>query len=86
MSYTKIVLVIFLCSASSLAYEITLTRIFSIALWYHFAFMIIDHMWASETSGTALFYSKAQKCPHVYAYAFYLGMTILQLSTATDAL
>ena len=40
--YQKIFIVIFLCSFASLAYEITLTRIFSVALWYHFAFMIIS--------------------------------------------
>jgi hypothetical protein len=33
---------IFLCSASAISFEIILTRIFSMALWYHFAFMIIS--------------------------------------------
>jgi hypothetical protein len=34
--------VIFLSSCTTLAYEVLLTRIFSISLWYHFAFMIIS--------------------------------------------
>ena len=33
---------ILLSSCASLAYEVLLTRIFSISLWYHFAFMIIS--------------------------------------------
>ena len=38
----KLFLVTGLCSFSTLAYEILLTRIFSISLWYHFAFMIVS--------------------------------------------
>ncbi|HET6516328.1 MAG TPA: hypothetical protein VFG09_14305 [Thermodesulfovibrionales bacterium] len=41
-SKRKIFIVIFFSSLSSLAYEITLTRIFSISLWYHFAFMVVS--------------------------------------------
>lgn len=33
---------IFLISSASLAYQISLTRIFSIAQWYHFAFLVIS--------------------------------------------
>ena len=79
MSYPKIVLVLFLCAASSLAYELTLTRIFSIALWYHFAFMIISiAMLGIGASGTALFiFPKLRNVSHMGAYAFFLGMTIL---------
>jgi hypothetical protein len=55
MERPKIFFVIFLCSFSSLAYEITLTRIFSISLSYHFAFMIISiAMLGIGGSGTAL--------------------------------
>lgn len=51
----KIFFIIFLCSFSSLAYEIALTRIFSISLWYHFAFMIISiAMLGIGASGTVL--------------------------------
>src|SRR4030042_6700779 len=55
IKYPKIFFVIFLCSSSSLAYEITLTRVFSISLWYHFAFMIISiAMLGIGASGTVL--------------------------------
>jgi len=33
---------VFLTSLSALAFEVALTRLFSISLWYHFAFMIIS--------------------------------------------
>jgi hypothetical protein len=56
MKKPKIFFVIFLCSFSSLAYEITLTRIFSISLSYHFAFMIISiAMLGIGASGTVLY-------------------------------
>jgi hypothetical protein len=76
--YPKIFLVIFLCSFASLAYEITLTRIFSIALWYHFAFMIISiAMLGIAASGTLL-----SLCPRlkdissVGLYSLLLGVSI----------
>src|SRR3989338_9082685 len=55
MAKVKIYAGIFLFSFSSLAYEITLIRIFSISLWYHFAFMIISiAMLGIGASGTVL--------------------------------
>ena len=55
MTKIKIYAGIFLFSFSSLAYEITLIRIFSISLWYHFAFMIISiAMLGIGASGTVL--------------------------------
>ncbi len=46
---------IFLVSCSTLMYEVALTRIFSIALWYHFAFMIISiAMLGIGSAGTVL--------------------------------
>jgi hypothetical protein len=42
-------------SACVLAYEVLLTRLFSIALWHHFAYMIISAaMLGYGASGTAL--------------------------------
>ena len=35
-------MIVFLVSCSVLMFEISLTRIFSISLWYHFAFMVIS--------------------------------------------
>ena len=51
----RILLLIFLSSLSCLAYEIALIRIFSIMLWYHFAFMVISiAMLGIGASGTML--------------------------------
>ena len=33
---------ILLLSAATLLFEITLTRVFSVAQWYHFAFMVVS--------------------------------------------
>ena len=49
------VLVIFLLSASTLMFEIILTRIFSVAQFYHFAFMIVSMaLLGTGASGTVL--------------------------------
>ncbi len=46
---------IFITSLSSLSFEIVLTRIFAISLWYHFAFMVISiAMLGIGASGTLL--------------------------------
>jgi hypothetical protein len=51
----RLLLGIFLCSASAISLEITLTRMFSITLWYHFAFMVISiAMLGLGLSGTVL--------------------------------
>ena len=55
MTLSKISPAIFLLSFSALSYEIALTRIFSISLWYHFAFMVISiAMLGIGASGTVL--------------------------------
>ena len=41
-----------LLSACALGYEVLLTRLFSITLWHHFAYMIIS---AALVEGAALF-------------------------------
>ena len=51
----RLLLLIFLSSLSCLAYELALIRIFSITLWYHFAFMVISiAMLGIGASGTML--------------------------------
>ena len=46
---------IFSSSLASLSYEIALMRVFSVTLWYHFAFMVISvAMLGIAASGTAL--------------------------------
>jgi hypothetical protein len=46
---------VFLLSASTLAFEIVLSRLFSIAQFYHFAFMTVSlALLGAGASGTAL--------------------------------
>ena len=69
---------ILLCSLSSLAYQVTLTRLFSITLWYHFAFMIISiAMLGLAASGVALVLRprlRALEC--LGLYSLLLGIAI----------
>ena len=54
-----------LLSACVLAYEVLLTRLFSIALWHHFAYMIISAaMLGYGASGTALTLLKGRLVRH----------------------
>jgi MFS family permease len=54
-----------LLAASVLAYEVLLTRLFSIVLWHHFAYMIISAaMLGYGASGTALTLLKDRLAPH----------------------
>ncbi|MBS1114063.1 MAG: hypothetical protein H6Q92_1826, partial [Nitrospirae bacterium] len=73
-----IVPLIFFCSFSSLAYEILLIRIFSISLWYHFAFMIISiAMLGIGASGTILaLYPKLRNLANLGHYTLLLGAAI----------
>ncbi|MBI5188239.1 MAG: hypothetical protein HZA07_04105, partial [Nitrospirae bacterium] len=75
---TKIFFVIFLCSLSGLAYEINLMRIFSISLWYHFAFMVISiAMLGIGASGTMLsLYTRLKKPSNIGIYGLSLGISI----------
>lgn len=54
-----------LLSACVLAYEVLLTRLFSMVLWHHFAYMIISAaMLGYGASGTALTLLKEKIAPH----------------------
>jgi len=74
----KILLAIFLCSFSGLSYEVVLTRVFSISLWYHFAFMIISiAMLGIGASGTVLSLSRKLGDPSkMGVYSLLLGLWI----------
>jgi hypothetical protein len=78
MKKPKVFFVIFLCSFSSLAYEITLTRIFSISLSYHFAFMIMSiAMLGIGASGTALsLFPKLKDPSHMGVESLLLALSI----------
>ncbi len=71
-------LTVFFCSLASLAFEVSLIRIFSIALWYHFAFMIISiAMLGLAASGTALALSPRLKAmERLGLYSLLLGIAI----------
>jgi len=71
-------LAIGLCSFSSLAYEILLTRIFSISLWYHFGFMIVSvAMLGLGASGTCLsIFPKLKNRSALGPYTWLLGTAL----------
>jgi len=66
---------IFLVSMASLAFEVLLTRIFSITLWYHFAFMVISiAMLGFAASGTILaLYPGLSRLDRIGWYTLALG-------------
>ena len=67
-----------LCSFSALAYEVLLTRIFSISLWYHFAFMMVSiAMLGLGASGTILaLFPRLRHPAHLGSYGLVLGATL----------
>ncbi len=69
---------IFLFSFSALSYEVLLTRIFSISLWYHFAFMVISiAMLGIGASGTFLsLYPKFKDPSKIGIYGLFVGAGI----------
>jgi hypothetical protein len=71
-------LCILLCSLASLAFEVALTRIFSITLWYHFAFMIISiAMLGLAASGAALaIWPRLKALDRLGLYSLLLGIAI----------
>src|ERR1700757_4428147 len=79
----KIPVIIFLSSCTTLAYEVLLTRIFSISLWYHFAFMIISiAMLGFAASGALLaLIPRAKDLSRIPRYALFLaaGITLSYL-------
>lgn len=71
-------LLITLSSLSSLAFELLLTRVFSITLWYHFAFMVVSiAMLGFAASGTLLAVAPGLKSPgHIGWYALGLAAAL----------
>ncbi|HXK41804.1 MAG TPA: hypothetical protein PKV82_03170 [Anaerolineae bacterium] len=65
---------IFLTSIGALALEIVLTRIFSVTLWYHFAFLAISlALMGSATAGVVLYFfprlAQPERASHAIAWA-----------------
>ena len=78
MGMTRILPAIFLCSFAGLAYQVVLTRVFSISLWYHFSFMIISiAMLGIGASGTVMsMYQGLGGLSRVRIYSLLLGISI----------
>ena len=74
----KILPAVFLSAMGGLAFEVLLTRIFSVSLWYHFAFMIISvAMLGLAASGTVLsLSSRLQDSGKMGLYTFCLGISM----------
>jgi hypothetical protein len=73
-----IIVSILLASLSTLAFEITLVRIFSVSLWYHFAYMVISiAMLGIGASGTVLSMNSTLKNKkYLPVYCLVLGLSI----------
>lgn len=69
---------IFMASLASLAFEITLIRLFSITLWHHFAFMVISiAMLGIAASGTLLSVRpRLRDARRIPAYGLLLGLSV----------
>lgn len=78
MKKNYLITAIFIASVSSLSYEIALIRIFSISLWYHFAFMVISiAMLGIGASGTLLsIYPRLKNAQYIPAYFLMLNISI----------
>lgn len=76
---SRIYLIVFSASVCSLAFEITLTRIFSISLWYHFAFMAISiAMLGLGLSGTVLsLFPRASQISRIDIYLILQGISMV---------
>lgn len=74
----RILPVIFVSSSASLAFEVLLTRIYSISVSYHFAAMIVSiAMLGLASSGAALsIFPRLANQAHIGKYAMALGITI----------
>ena len=79
MSLLRLFAGIFFSSMSAISFEITLTRVFSISLWYHFAFMVISiAMLGLGLSGTVLSLTpRLKKRELLGTYAIGLSIAII---------
>ncbi len=70
---------IFLVSSGALIFEVSLTRLFSIYLSHHFAFMVISiAMLGIGTAGTVLIlFSGLKNIANIAAYAALAGISII---------
>lgn len=77
MGNNKIYIGVFLISLATLALEISLIRFFSIAQWYHFAFMVVSiALFGIAASGTFLTIKKVKNPLFLSAILFSLSVLI----------
>src|SRR5262249_57065392 len=73
-----------LVSAAMLAYEVLLTRLFSIIQWHHFAYMVISMaLLGFGASGTALAFARHRLQPHVWT-AFAIGAALFGITAVAS--
>lgn len=79
---------IFLCSFSAISLEIALTRVFSVSLWYHFAFMVVSiAMLGIGASGTAMsLYPALRERRNAGTYALLLAVCVVAGYLVANAL
>lgn len=74
---------VFLVSGATLMYEVLLTRIFSVTLWYHYAFVVISIALFGITAGANLIYlfpeyfSPLRSKYHLSLYSFALSVAMV---------
>ena len=72
---------LFLTALSTLAYELVLTRIFSVTIWYHFAFLAVSLAMLGMTVGAlavqlyASFFKEEETQNHLAIFAMALGLS-----------
>ena len=72
---------IFLISAGALALEVVLTRIFSVTMWYHFAFLAVSMaLMGSATAGVVLYFFPRLREPD--AARIWIGRAAVALAVA----
>ena len=85
MGTRRTYVVVFLVSASLLMFEILTTRIFSLTLWYHFAFMAISTALFGLTAGAVLVYLAPRLLPPDRTHdrmALFTGLFALTMTAA----
>ena len=79
---------VFVLTLSSLMFEIVLTRIFSVTMWYHFAFVAISIALFGTTAGALIVHFRPHAFPdervkdQMWKYALGFGVAIALLAVA----
>lgn len=68
---------LFLTTLSTLTYEILLTRIFSVTMWYHFAFVAVSLALFGMTAGALLVHLLPQRFPPELTKRYLFYSTLL---------